>query len=610
MDARRGKVDGVKISMQRIAVTLCLTGILVACGGSGKKDETADEFAVRANEELAKSGHEGAMAAWVQLTYITPDTEALAARASERVQEDYARLIRESKAFDGKDLSENAARTIKLLKLGLDAPAPDDPAKRAELSEIETRMLSVYGSGKYCPSGPESCKNFEQLAATLAKSRNPDELLATWRGWHEIAKPIRKDYQRFVELANEGARGLEYANVGDLWRSGYDMAPADFENETDRLWSQVKPLYDGLHCYARGKLQAKYGKELVPDGKPVPAHLFGNMWAQQWNNIYDLLEPYSGVSNLDVTSELKKQGYDAVKMTRSAESFYTLLGFPELPQGFWERSMLTRPRDREVDCYASAWDIDSKGDVRIKMCIDTTEQDLYTIYHELGHIYYDLSYMKQPYLYQSGAHDGFHEAIGDTINLSMTEGYLAGIGLLPKGMKSSREALINRQMKVATEKIAFLPFGKLVDQWRWGVFSGAIPPEKYNEAWWDLRRKYQGGFRPRREIPRAPQHPVHAILPVLRTAVPVPPRALRAGGVQGAAARMLDIRQRESGPRVPGDARARRQQALAGCARKTDGHAADGRDRDCGILSAADGLARRAESRPRVRLVRTRRSTS
>ena len=432
------------------------------------------------------------MAAWVQLTYITPDTEALAALFSQRIQEDYARLIKEAGVYEGKDISADAARTIKLLKLGLAAPAPDDPAKREELSEIEARMVSVYSAGKHCAKGPESCKNFEQLSETLAKSRNPDELLEAWSGWHAISRPIRKDYQRFVELANEGAVRLGFKDVGELWRAGYDMSPVEFEAETERLWKQVKPLYDGLHCYTRGELQEKYGKELVPGGKPVPAHLFGNMWAQQWNNIYDLLEPYRGVSNLNVTSELKKQGYDAVRMTRSAESFYKSLGFPELPQTFWERSMLTRPRDREVDCYASAWNMDAKGDVRIKQCIYTTEEDLYAIYHELGHIYYNLGYVKQPYLYQQGAHDGFHEAIGDTINLSMTENYLAGIGLLPKGTKASREALINRQMKVASEKIAFLPFGKLGDQWRWGVFSGAIEPAKYNEAWWDQRRKYQG----------------------------------------------------------------------------------------------------------------------
>ena len=477
-------------ALRAVRLPACAAVLLAASAGAVA--ETADEFAARANAELQAIGIEAGQAAWVQLTYITVDTEALAARAEEREQAVYARLVEESRAFDGKPVSANAARAIKLLKLGLAAPAPDDPAKRAELAGISTRMVSTYSAGKYCPQGPESCRNFEELAKTMAASRDPAVLLDTWTGWHAIAKPIRKDYARFVELANEGAAGLGYQDLGELWRSGYDMAPAEFAAETERLWQQVKPLYVGLHCYARAQLQEKYGKELVPDGKPVPAHLFGNMWAQQWNNIYDLLEPYPGVSQLDVTAELERQGYDAVRMTKSAESFYVSLGFPPLPQTFWERSMLTRPRDREVDCYASAWNMDGRGDVRIKQCIGPTEEDLYTTYHELGHIYYNLSYIDQPYLFQTSAHDGFHEAIGDTINLSMTEGYLASVGLIPAGTKSSREALINRQMKVAADKLSFLPFGKLVDQWRWGVFSGAIPPEKYNEAWWDLRREYQG----------------------------------------------------------------------------------------------------------------------
>ncbi|HUG04119.1 MAG TPA: M2 family metallopeptidase [Steroidobacteraceae bacterium] len=476
----------------RKATVLCLAGVLSACGSDGKKDKTADEFVARANGELLEIGKESARAGWVQLTYITPDTEALAAKATEREQAVFAKVIAESKAFDGDSMSEESTRAIALLRLALDAPAPDDPAKRAELAELETRLTSMYGAGKYCPSGPESCRNIDQISATLASSRDWDEQLEAWTGWHTISPPMRKDYQRFVELANEGARGLGFDDLGELWRAGYDMTPAEFEAETERLWSQVKPLYDGLHCYARGKLQQRYGKERVPDGKPMPAHLFGNIWAQQWNNIYDLLEPYPGVSNLDVAPALKKQGYDAKRMTESAESFYVSLGFPKLPPSFWERSMLVRPADRDVVCHASAHNMDGAGDVRIKQCIQPTEEELYTIYHELGHIYYYLSYTGQPYLFQDGAHDGFHEAVGDAVNLSMTDGYLASVGLLPKSVKSGREAVINRQMKVASEKIAFLPFGKLVDQWRWGVFSGAITPDRYNEAWWDLRRKYQG----------------------------------------------------------------------------------------------------------------------
>jgi peptidyl-dipeptidase A len=492
MDAWGGGQQEMTGAMLRRATVLCLAGVLSACGGDGKKDETADEFVARANGELLEIGKESARAGWVQLTYITPDTEALAAKATEREQAVFAKVIAESKSLDDDAMSEESTRAIELLRLALDAPAPDDPAKRAELAELETRLTSMYGAGKYCPSGPESCRNVDEISATLASNRDWDEQLEAWTGWHTISPPMRKDYQRFVELANEGARGLGFDDLGELWRSGYDMPPAEFEAETERLWSQVKPLYDGLHCYARGKLQERYGKERVPDGKPVPAHLFGNIWAQQWNNIFDLLEPYPGVSNLDVTSALRKQGYDAKRMAESAESFYVSLGFPRLPPSFWERSMLVRPADRDVVCHASAHNIDGAGDVRIKQCIRPTEEELYTIYHELGHIYYYLSYTGQPYLFQDGAHDGFHEAVGDAVNLSMTDGYLASVGLLPKSVKSGREAVINRQMKVASEKIAFLPFGKLVDQWRWGVFSGAIPPDRYNEAWWDLRRKYQG----------------------------------------------------------------------------------------------------------------------
>ncbi|MFZ2508729.1 MAG: M2 family metallopeptidase [Steroidobacteraceae bacterium] len=479
------------ISLNRIGWALCAAALVGACGQQ-PPEESADEFVARVNRELQQRSHENALAAWVQQTYITPDTEQLAARALERALEYYPQAVRASRAYADMDISPESRRAMGLLRQGLAAPAPDDAGKRAELTAISTRMESMYGAGKWCPEGPDTCRNLDQLAETLVKSRDWDEQLSAWAGWHTISRPMRKDYQRFVELANQGAQELGYGDLGEMWRSGYDMSPEEFEQETERLWTQVKPLYDGLHCFARGRLQGKYGKERVPDGKPLPAHLFGNMWAQQWNNIFDLLEPYPGVSDQDVNAALRKQGYDATRMTRSAESFYTSLGFPPLPEGFWANSMLTRPRDREVVCHASAWNMDTQGDVRIKQCIQPTEEELYTIYHELGHVYYYLSYLDQPYLFQDGANDGFHEAIGDTVNLSMTEGYLADIGLIPEGTKSNDKALINRQMKVALEKIAFLPFGKMIDQWRWGVFAGVIPPAKYNEAWWELRRRYQG----------------------------------------------------------------------------------------------------------------------
>ncbi len=481
-----------------VAVVAVLGASMLA--GCGKKPgaaptESADQFVARSNTELLAHWKEVNAAVWTQQTYINDDTQLLAARAQDRYLEYYTKAVKDAARYEGQQVSPSAARSMLLLKLGVAAPAPDDAKKRAELTEIAARMDASYGAGKYCPKGPESCRNLDELSDVLVKSRDYDAQLEAWQGWHTISRPMRKDYERFVELANEGSQSLGFKDLGEMWRSGYDMTPAQFSDETERLWGQVKPLYDQLHCYARGRLQAKYGKARVPDGKPIPAHLLGNMWAQQWNNVYDLLEPYPGVSDLDVGSALKKQGYDAVKMTRSAEAFYTSMGFPKLPDSFWTHSMLRRPQDREVVCHASAWSMDTRDDVRIKMCIQPAEEDLYTIYHELGHVYYYLSYRDQPLLFQAGANDGFHEAIGDTMNLSMTRGYLVQAGLVPAvkiDPALADKALINGQMKSALDKVAFLPFGKLIDQWRWGVFSGQIKPADYNKAWWELRRKYQG----------------------------------------------------------------------------------------------------------------------
>jgi peptidyl-dipeptidase A len=333
----------------------------------------------------------------------------------------------------------------------------------------------------------------------LATSRVLDELVEAWRGWHSIAAPMRNKYVRYVELANEGAREIGYEDVGGLWRSGYDMPPADFEADVERSWSQVKPLYEALHCFVRAKLQAKYGKDRVPAHAPIPAQLLGNMWAQEWNNIYDLVAPYPGEPSLDVTARLKAGTWSAVKMVRQAEHFFTAIGFDPLPPTFWERSLFTRPRDREVVCHASAWDLSYGGDLRVKVCLEPTEEDLVTIHHELGHDSYFQSYGALPILFQQGANDGFHEAIGDTIALSVTPEYLRAIGLLPAAAAPNEHARINQQMKMALEKIAFLPFGLLIDKWRWQVFSGRVSPAEYNASWWALKASYQGVSPP---VPR------------------------------------------------------------------------------------------------------------
>jgi peptidyl-dipeptidase A len=494
------RLSACRIGRGLLAGTLAAFSLgLSACGGGPNADraaaETADEFVERINRELTELDLEANAADWTQKTYITPDTELLFARANDRYLAYVSKAAEESKRYDGQTLSPQTARAIELLRVSVSAPAPRDPARRAEMTQLMSRLSAMYGEGKYCPEGkgPEACQNLDQLSKTLAESRNYDTLVEAWRGWHDVGAQMREPYRRFVELANEGAQELGFKDLGVMWRAQYDMSPEEFDAVAEELWQQVKPLYDELHCHTRAQLAKKYGEEKVPAGKPIPAHLLGNMWAQQWNNIYDdLLKPYPKASIETADRRLKSDKWDAVRMTRSAESFYTSIGFPKLPDSFWERSMLVRPRDREVVCHASAWDMDpSKDDVRIKMCITPTEEDLFTIYHELGHIYYYLHYSGLPRMFRTGAHDGFHEAIGDTVNLSVTPSYLAQIGLITP-VKPSEEAVINQQMKLALEKIAFLPFGRLIDQWRWRVFSGEITPENYNAAWWELRKRYQG----------------------------------------------------------------------------------------------------------------------
>jgi peptidyl-dipeptidase A len=471
------------------AVAVALFATAPLCSAAA---ETADEFVARLNKEFGDIALELNAAGWTQATYITVDTQLLTARANERLLESFSRAVEESKKFDGQPMSPASRRTIDLLRQGVSAPAPDDPAKRAELAKIMAGMEAKYGEAKYCKDGGKDCRDEVQLKAVLEKSRDYDELLDAWKGWHDQARGLRSDYVRFTELANEGAQTLGYKDLGAMWRSAYDMPADEFTQEAARLYKQVEPLYRDLQCYARGRLAAKYGEDKVPAGKPIPAHLFGNMWAQQWDAAYEIFEPYPGVSQLDVDSQLVAQNYDAVRMTKSAEDFYKSIAFPALPETFWERSMLSQPRDRNVQCHASAWHMDGKEDVRIKMCTRPTLEELRTIYHELGHVYYFLWYKDQPFMFQNGAHDGFHEAIGDTVTLSMTPAYLEKIGLVPAAAKPSQEALINRQMKMALEKIAFLPFGKMIDEWRWQVFSGEVKPDDYNKAWWAIREKYQG----------------------------------------------------------------------------------------------------------------------
>jgi len=427
-------------------------------------------------------------AAWVKATYITHDTDILAARASERVMGVVGEMIDRASRYDDVELPPKLRRKLDLLILGLDMASPDDAESRREIAELEAWLESTYGKGKYCPENNEGeCLILHDLSVILAESRDYDELLDAWTGWRTISPPMRDKYARFVELNNKGAQCLGFADLGQLWRSRYDMSPAAFQVELERLWEQVAPMYEQLHCHVRAELAERYGEERVPLDKPIPAHLLGNMWAQDWSHIFDLVAPEKE-NAFDLTALLEKQGFDERKMVRQAESFFVSLGLEPLPETFWVRSMFARPADREVVCHASAWNVDWKDDLRIKMCIDITEDEFVTIHHELGHLYYARSYKDQPPLFTDSANDGFHEAIGDVVALSVTPKYLVQAGLA----KSEPEVGLNGLMRRSLDKIAFLPFGLVVDRWRWDVFGEKVKPGRYNAHWWKLREQYQG----------------------------------------------------------------------------------------------------------------------
>jgi peptidyl-dipeptidase A len=470
----------------------CLVITLIAlagCAGRKATPEEARKFIDDAEQKLLALNIESGRADWIKSTYITDDTEAVSAKIDERAIAATVDYAKQATRFDGLKLDPVTDRKLKLLKLSLTIATPSDPKESEELTRIVTGMEGAYGKGKYCPGGPETCQDLEQLSKTLGESRDPQRLLDVWTGWHAISRPMRADFTRYVALANKGARQLGFEDNGAMWRSKYDMPPDAFAKELDRLWEQVKPLYLSLHAYVRSKLRAKYG-DVVPANGPIPAYLLGNMWAQEWDNIYPLLAPANADPGYDLTALLKKRNTDWKQMVKYGENFFTSLGFAPLPATFWERSLFLRPRDREVVCHASAWDIDYVDDVRLKMCIQITGEDFFTIHHELGHNFYQRAYDQQPPSFRDSANDGFHEAVGDTIALSVTPEYLVKLGLLDKAPDTSKD--IGLLLHRALDKIAFLPFGLVIDQWRWKVFSGEIAPDKYNETWWQLRRKYQG----------------------------------------------------------------------------------------------------------------------
>ncbi|MGC4251910.1 MAG: M2 family metallopeptidase [Sphingobium sp.] len=480
-------------SMAALAAAL----VISPAGAQTSAPTDANAFLDKAEKAMFDQSLLQSRADWINATYITDDSDALAAyfgAINTRMTVDYA--LEAAKFADTPGLSAETKRRLMMLRTALTLPAPTTPGAADELNALSTKLQSQYGKGMGTLRGqPVNGSDIEEAMGT---NRNPDELKEMWVSWHDnVGAPMRSDYTKLVSIANAGAKELGFADTGAMWRSQYDMPADDFAKLTDRIWAEVKPLYDELHCYTRTKLNEKYGEAVQPASGPIRADLLGNMWAQEWGNIYDIVAPKgAGDLGYDIGDLLAAKGYDPVKMVKAGEGFYSSLGFKPLPQTFWDRSQIVKPRDRDVVCHASAWDLDNKDDIRIKMCTKVNSDDFVTIHHELGHNYYQRAYQNHPYLYLNGANDGFHEAIGDFVALSITPDYLVKIGLLDPAKVPGADKDMGLLLRQAMDKVAFLPFGLLIDKWRWGVFDGSIAPDRYEQAWNDLRRQYQGVVPP------------------------------------------------------------------------------------------------------------------
>ncbi|CAB4030936.1 Angiotensin-converting enzyme, partial [Paramuricea clavata] len=403
----------------------------------------AESFLKNVNKILAQKGYESSVAYWAFNTNITDYNSAVQVQASLAYSKAYAEIQNIASRFDLSKLKEDTARQIKFLR---NSTALKNETEFKEAENLGSKLSQLYSTAKV---GNDSLS--PELVGIMAKSRDYNKLLNTWRRWRdESGRKMRDIYRRFVDLKNKGASENGYTDRGQAWRGRYEVD--DLGAIVEKMWNDVRPLYLELHAYVRYKLTKVYSGKVFEDDY-IEAHLLGNMWAQNWVNIFDLLEPYKNKSSLDVTSNLKNdQRYNTpLKLTKLAESFFLSLGLIRLPASFYEKSLLQKPKDREVN-----------------------------------------QAMRRNHSQPFGANPGFHEAVGDLMSLSVdTPTHLERLGLL-KDYKSDNETDINVLMNVALRKIAFLPFGYLIDQWRWNVFNGNIKETEYNSKWWELRSKYQG----------------------------------------------------------------------------------------------------------------------
>ena len=492
--------------MYKFLLSTIFLSILVLSSCSSEQpnaltESDVEKFLQRVELEDKTLGPIVSSAYWIGANFITYDSQKVVADYGKRYQLLALERARQASSFDGVEVSAENRRKLNLIKSSFVMPSPLNDELAGEISAISAELDAMYGTGEHC-FADDDCYDLEAFETIIDNSRDPAELLKAWEGWRNIGKPMKDMYLRMVEIGNQGANDLGYDGLTDLWFSQYDMPAEEFLDETDRVWDELKPLYDALHCHVRDELSNYYGEEIVAKTGSLPAHVLGNMWGQSWSNIYDLVytpESSSSSSDINLTNILIEKDIDEIEMVKIAENFFISLGFEPLSDTFWERSLFIKPQDRNVVCHASAWDLNSDvNDLRIKMCIERNAEDFSVIHHELGHIFYYQAYSDLPDIFQSGANDGFHEAVGDLLTLSITPNYLQKIDMVSEEQaKQANSDPISLLMQQALDGVVSVPWTLMLDKWRAKVFTGETSPEELNNSWWELRKFYQGIEAPR-----------------------------------------------------------------------------------------------------------------
>ncbi|KAB0790846.1 hypothetical protein PPYR_14878 [Photinus pyralis] len=481
----------------RAHVFVCLVSFIFAAVA---KDPSLEDEEIRArayvkllNDKIALRNNRETLAAWKYASNITEENlkEQLdvSKESAKETKEDWLETIKFNwRSFGDYDLRRQFEKLSILGKSAL----PEE--KFLKLEKIISDMQTIYSTAKICDHKNKTKCDLvldPEITDILANSRDPEELKHVWVEWRHKNAPAKELFRDYVKYANEAAVLNNFTSNTGFWL--YDYESPTFVQDVESIWEQLKPIYTQLHAYIRTKLRQRYG-DIVSEKGPIPAHLLGNMWAQSWSNIADFTLPHPSAKRADITSELLNQGYDALKMFKTAEEFFVSLNLKKMTPEFWERSILVKPNDgRELVCHASAWDFFDKKDFRIKQCTSVNFEDFTTAHHEMGHIQYYLQYSDQPVVYRQGANDGFHEAVGDVMSLSVSSTkHLKRIGLIDANTPDNDAVDLNALFMIGLDKIAFLPFGYLMDKWRWGIFDGNITAEDYNCKWWEYRTSIQG----------------------------------------------------------------------------------------------------------------------